>query len=281
MDKYKIYDSTICFDNNDTEVDIHNRWDGTLPHYQLFIDTMHELGQLGFYVSKDKAVSELIRKDYYYGRYNELEFKAHRYPAGFEITFYQNIIHENPHGGYYDFDKYEKMPYLQKLIFRKIISKLKIFLESSGICDGTEPLLRTSEEKIKYDFVKSWHHKQSDMNFNLSDLNGITSEKYNNKDRDKKTIYNGQIKYFRDYKGYLMRGTVYHNINNMWWVIINKHQYKNIADFQLFDLTEEDKRGRLAVSKQPKSYLDRKAKLEEASTKELISELRKRGKIVS
>lgn len=281
MDKYGIYDSTIHFNNNDTEVNIHNRWDGSLPHYQLFTDVMHELGQLGFYVSKDKKVSEVIRKDYYYGRYNELEFKAQRYPSGFKITFYQNIIHENANGGYYDSNKYEKMPYLQKLIFRKITNKLKLFLECRGIVDGSEPLLRTSEERIKYYFVKSWHHKQADMNFNLSDLNGITSGKYNSEDRDQKIIYNGQIKYFRDRKGYLMRGIVYHNLNNMWWVIINKSKYLNIASFELFDLKDDDKRGRLARVKIPQSYLDRKSRIKEASTKELISELRKRGKLIS
>lgn len=280
MDKYKVFDTKILFYNCDVEINSQNRWDDSLPHYKLFIDTMHELGQLGFCVEKDKNVSELIRKDYYCGRYHDLEFRASRYPAGFEITFFQNINIVNSSGGYYDFDKFEKMPYLQKLIFKKIIYKLSIFFDKHGIKNDTEPFLKTSEEKIKYDFMKSWHHKQSDMNFNLSDLNGTTVEDYNNKDRDKKIIYNGQTKYFRDYKGYLMRGTVYHNINNMWWVIINKDKYYNIASFELFDLTKNDKRGRLARIRIPKSYLDRKAKLSEASINELANELRRRGKLI-
>lgn len=260
------------------EVNYQNRWDGSLPHYKLFTDTMHELGQLGFYVEKDKNVSELIRKDYYYGKYHDLEFRAKRYPNGFEITFFQNINIVNSNGGYYDFDKFEKMPYLQKLIFKKIIYKLSIFFDKHGIKNDTEPFLKTSEEKIKYDFMKSYHHKQSDMNFNLSDLNGTTVEGYNNKDRDKKIIYNGETKYFRDYNGYLVRGTVYHNIGNMWWAIINKDKYYNVANFELFDLTKNDKRGRLARIRIPQSYLDRKAKLSEASIKELMNELRRRGK---
>lgn len=280
MDTYTIYDSSICFNNHDAKVDAYNRWDGSLPHYRLFIETMYRLWQMGFCVLKDKDASDIIRKDYYCGSCGELRFKARRYPAGFQIEFYQNIVHENPNGGYYDFARYAKMPYLQKLIFRKITNKLKIFFESRGIGDATEPLWRTSEQKIKYDFVKSSHHPQSDMNFDLSDLNGMTPEEYNNKDRDSKTIYNGQVKYFRDHKGYLCRGTVYHNINNMWWVIINQYQCRNMASFQLFDLTEEDERGRLAVPRIPESCLQRKRKLAEASTKELIAELRKRGKSV-
>lgn len=281
MDKYRINDTTISFNNVDAEVNIENRWDGSLPHYKLFINTMHELGQLGFYVEKDKSVSDIIRKDHYYGRYYGLEFKAHRYPAGFKIEFYQNLNYENKCGGYYDFNKFEKMPYLQKLIFKKIAKKLGLYLQEHSVKNVTEPILKTSEEKIKYNFMESWHHEQKDMNFNLSNLDGTTDQySFNNTDRDKKTIYNGQIKYFRNYNGYLMRGKVYHNINNMWWVIINKYEYKNVASFELFDLSENDKLCRLARERIPQAYLDRKAKIEESSSKELINELRRRGKLV-
>lgn len=279
MDTYIIYDTTLSFNNCDTEVNHKNRGDGSLPHYQLFLDTMHELSQMGFYVEKDKDISELIRKDHYRGRYNQLEFKAERYPAGFKIEFYQNINIVNTNGGYYDFDKFDKMPYLQKLIFGNVIRKLELFLQQHNVSNNSEPTLKTSEEKIKYRFVKSWYHDQKDMCFNLSDLDGTTCEySYNNTDRDKKTIYNGQTKYFRNYKGYLMCGKVYHYINNMWWVILNKFDYTNIASFELFDLTDGDKKGRLARHKPPKEYVERKEKISKASTKELLNELRRRKK---
>jgi len=243
---------------------------------------MHELGQLGFYVEKDKSVSKIIRKDYYYGRYYGLEFKAHRYPVGFKIVFYQNINFEHKCGGYYDFNKFEMMPYLQKLIFKKIVNKLGLYLQDHGVENESEPNLKTSEEKVKYRFVKSCHHVQENMNFNLSDLDGTTCEySYNNTDRDKKTIYNGQIKYFRDYNGYLLRGKVYHNINNMWLVILNNHDYKNVASFELFDFSEKEKLGRLAKVRTPEEYLERKAKIAETSTRELIKELKRRGMRVS
>lgn len=282
MDKYRVIDTEIVFDNRDIEVTYQNRWDGSLPHYKLFMDVMHELGQLGFYVEKDKSVHEIIRKDHYCGQYHELEFKADRYPAGFKIEFFQNTNYINVNGGYYDFDKFDKMPYLQKLIFQKIKNKLEQFLKERGVVCDTDQVFKTSEEKIKYQFVKNWHHDQKDMNFSLSDLDGTTCERsYNNTDRDKKTIYNGQIKYFRDYSGYLLRGKVYHNINNMWWVIINKHQYANVADRELFDWSDEEVKGRKARHKPPKEYTDRKEKLMQASTKELINELRRRNKLVS
>lgn len=278
MDKYRIYGTTLLFNNCGTEVNCINRWDGSLPHYKLFLDVINELRQMGFYTNEDKEVDKLIRKDFYSGQYHDLKFKAERYPAGFKIEFYQDINHVNKYGGYYDFDKFDKMPYLQKLIFKNLTNKLAKFLEQNGIECGSDPILRTSEEKIKYDFVESWHHDQKDMNFNLSDLDGSTCEySFNNTDRDKKTIYNGDIKYFRSWNGYLMRGKVYHNINNMWWVILNRHEYTNIADFDLFDLTESDKLGRLAKHRPPKEYIERKEKILESSTTELINELKRRG----
>ena len=62
----------------------------------------------------------------------------------------------------------------------------------------------------------------------------------NARDRDNKRIENGQVKYFRDRHGRLARGQVYHNINNMWWVVLNETAYNNVACFDLFDPTPED-----------------------------------------
>lgn len=277
MNSFLVHSTSFCFHNNDNEVNTKNRWDGTLPHYTLFDETMRELGQLGFFTEKDKDVDQLIRKDYRYGRYHELEFKAHRYPAGFKIEFYQNINYKNPNGGYYDSDKYEKMPYLQKLIFKNITNKLKNFMSAKGYEDRTKIESKTSVDTIKADYVESWHKKHNSMDFDLSDLDGTTVEKYNNTDRDGKTICNGDIKYFRNHKGYLVRGRVYHRINNMWWVILNKHECTVEASFYLFDLKETDIFGRMARNDPPKEYIERKTKIAEASTKELMNELRRRG----
>lgn len=61
--------------------------------------------------------------------------------------------------------------------------------------------------------------------------------KYNLVDKNKKLIYCGEIKYFYDeYRTKrLIRGTVYHNMNNMWWVILPCGTLRNIACFKLFD----------------------------------------------
>lgn len=60
----------------------------------------------------------------------------------------------------------------------------------------------------------------------------------NNNDRDKKKIICGQTKYFYDWKTKrLSYGEVWHNINNMWWVICGG-KLRNVCSSDLFDLTE-------------------------------------------
>lgn len=252
-------------------------------HFQILHKVLNFMENRGFQVGRDPRIQKdykCLNKDHWYGRKGNLEFKAERYPAGWKIEFFQNIVFENSSGGFYDFDKYEKMPYIVKLLFRNEVRHIKQLLEKLGCIDTSKKKYKLASDKIKADYVESWHHEQKSMDkFELEDLNGETDEcSYNNQDRDKKTIYNGQIKYFRDWSGRLARGIVYHNINNMWWVILNDHSYTNEADFYLFDPTQEDfKIRRLKKDVMPKEYLLKKEKLKEATSRELVNELKRRG----
>lgn len=197
----------------------------------------------GWIIQTDQGVLKrhpIIADDYFEGQKGDLRFKAEQHPALSELEFYQDINTENRNGGRYDFDKLKMMPYLIRCQFLTELKHIKNLLIGLGYADHSAPVLKTAEDKVKYAFVRSWHHPQKSMEFNLKDTDGQTSESYNSTDMDGKTIKNGEAKYFRDRKGRLMRGTVYHNINNMWWVLINKHWYKNMACFELFDLTGEN-----------------------------------------
>lgn len=275
MRSFSLRDTTVSFRQDEEQKGIRDNY----SHYHLFAETMSFLGSIGFYVSEDKNIKKnypILNKDHRQGRYADLEFKAQRYPAGFEITFYQNVVFENSHGGEYDFDKRKKMPYLLEKQFALTVKKLSTFFLSKGIECSSDPEYTSAIDKIKHNYVFSWHHPQKDMNFSLSDLDGTTCEDYNHKDRDHKTVTNGEIKYFRDYNGYLMRGKVYHNINNMWWVITNERELRNIGSFELFDLSPGVVRGRMKPHKPPKEYTARRKHIEETSTKELLRELRRR-----
>lgn len=275
MNTFSISETTISFVNKD-ERNPANGWSKhKFKHYGIFYRMLNMLSDNGFVISKDSEVSKCLQKDYYAGRKGELKFKASKYQNGFKIEFYQDINHENQHGGYYDFDKFRKMPYLIQKQFQYAAGKISDLL-SQFAENNTKPTLKTAEDTIKYRYVESCHHPQKDMNFNLSDLDGTTCEYHNNKDRDEKIIHNGDFKYFRNYKGYLYCGKVYHNINNMWWIILNNTDIQNVASFELFDLSDMDERRRKTRHNPPKSYLEKKEMLSQCSAKELKNELKRR-----
>jgi len=66
----------------------------------------------------------------------------------------------------------------------------------------------------------------------------ITETSYNytqnSWDRNHKRIICGDHKCFYDYNKRLAIGVAWHNINNMWWIIVNGKRY-NKASFELFD----------------------------------------------
>jgi hypothetical protein len=191
----------------------------------------------GFKIQTDQRILKeypILADTHWEGIKGDLRFKSHIYPVGFDVKFFQEVVTENRHGGYYDSDKLEKMTYLIKcefLITRKLICEL---IESEGFSNRAEPSFKYAFDRVMYKIKSCWHYKEG------KELPGYEFPSYNAKDRDEKQIYNGQTKYFRDYKGRLKRGTVYHNINNMWWAILNKWDYTNVASFHLFDLTTEE-----------------------------------------
>lgn len=194
----------------------------------------------GFNIEVDSRIlgeHPSIAKDFYEGYLNELGFKAHIYPAGFEIELFQK--NNSPLDKYDYATETKEESYLIRLKKKVIMEMIRHHLVLSGFADKSDifPSYYTSKQKIMHKIRNSWHYED-----------GIEYEYYefpsshNYIDRDGKQLSNGQVKYFRDYKGRLMRGTIYYNLNNMWWVVLNEKSYTNIASFDLFDLvTEEDR----------------------------------------
>ena len=276
---YRIHDTTIYYRNNTVKAPKGaDSWRFKYPHFGTLHRLFNMLRAEGFTIENDAEVAKCIRDDYFIGRRGDLELYAHRYPAGFEIMFFQNIVIENQNGGRYDFDKFQKMPYMIRLRFIKYRDKIIALLKSvEDLEDESKADPRLAEEWIKARYVEEWHHEQKDMNFLLSDLDGQTQESYNGRDRDEKTLHNGDVKYFRHWDGRLYRGRVYHNINNMWWVILDRFTVRNVASFELFDLTPEDNRRRQAKPRIPEAYQKRRQAIEDTKTRELVNELRRRG----
>ncbi|MEK3787595.1 hypothetical protein [Paenibacillus sp. FSL K6-1230] len=203
------------------------RGDKDISH-PVFMSMLEMMKGRGFAIGSDPRIDRdyaILSKDHFTGSKGDLLFTAEKYNIGARIEFYQEINVENPNGGRYDFDKFEKMPYLLQKRFLVERRHIENFLLGEGFKCDSKPELKTSFDKVFHELNSPSRHWSSD---NLPNYNAL--------DKDGVRISNGEVKYFRDHKEGLMRGTVYHNINNMWWVIVNKDCYTNLAAFELFDL---------------------------------------------
>lgn len=142
------------FSIHDTAVHI---WSGTeCDARKVFIAVQSLLRRNGFTVGKDPKVErdfKILSKYHREANHGELKCKIEHAGIRVSIEFYQSIVFTNPHGGEYDFDRLEKMPYLIRLRFQKSITALRSFLEKRGFADTTRTLV--TEDPLK-SFNESW-----------------------------------------------------------------------------------------------------------------------------
>lgn len=275
--------TTLQFKNNSEENTMRDMHDTKWSHYGVLHRLLNYMRNRDWEIESDISTDKIIRQNYWIGKKGDLECCVHRYPRGFEFEFFQNVVFDNPNGGRFDFDKYRKMPYLVRLSFLNETRRMIEFLENvvPALTTVNYTLgIKTAEQFIKEKYVNSLHKQQKDVDcFELEDLNGKTCDEYIRYayDRDGKIIRNGDIKYFRDFSGYLARCKVYHNINNMWWCILNDTTVTNEAAFNLFDATTADFTVRRKHRKEvPEKYQKKRKIFSECSYKELVRELRRR-----
>ncbi|MFS1518586.1 hypothetical protein V1503_19295 [Bacillus sp. SCS-151] len=243
--------------------------DESSASFELMNDVFEMMRGRGWFIQSDQRISKdypSLAANHFEGEKEELKFKAEKYRIGFKIEFYQEVNTINKNGGYYDFDKLKLMPYLIRCRFLVELNKVKEFVASKGYMDTCEPFKEKAYDVIMRRIKSCWHYKEG------KELPEYDLPMYNAEDKDGKRIRNGELKYFRDRKGRLQKGVVYHNINNMWWTIISEYEYTNLGSFALFDIDTKENRSRKLVKPSglhnPKSRNTPDPKLIEAWKKE-------------
>lgn len=139
-------------------------------------------------------------------------------------------------------DRYTHLSYLEELAVKLEIKKTVYYAFKKGFVIEKNDSQKSPEEFI-VDKLKINKHIHGNVTC-LEDIKkDMTIDSYNYKnnsnDANGKKIICGEKKYYYDYRTKrIMYGYAWHNINNMWWVILG-NKFKNIASFELFDYSPD------------------------------------------
>lgn len=186
------------------------------------------LRKRGFRVQHDREIKRrypALGPDHHEGRKGALEVKVERSGRCLELSFFQNVVFENPHGGRYDFARLAKMPYLvrkryelERDLLAQALADIAPFVKDTKLSGAA--LIQARRESLN--------------TFQRRDMYASPPEPYN---ACGAMIADGDTVYFR-HNGRLLRGVAFHNINNMWWVLLPCCRVRNIASFNLMHRTD-------------------------------------------
>lgn len=163
--------------------------------------------------------------------------------SGIQIEFgnIQNLWVDMPQSFWSDKEdyRYSELTYLEEISIKLEINKLFDFCKKYDLIYKTEDSSLLPEEYIlKKEKANTHIHGGPKTLKELSESIKIDGYNYlsNSDDAKKNKIHCGEERYFYSYKhgGRFSKGIVWHNINNMWWVIVN-NELCNVASFELHD----------------------------------------------
>ena len=204
----------------------------------IHIRIIRTLEVAGWWVGQDKKAlyykNDFMHENNAGGAIADLRLSLKSCARIVSVKFWVDHETTHPNGPRYEshWDFEAKLTNLQRLRFRKTIMAIRECMLDMGYADATEPSFENPYDKIEFRVRDSWHFK-GEKNIWVPRK---TSE-YNAMDRDKQLLVNGQRRWF--YGGYasgygnLFSGTVFSNINNMWWVV-SGGEVRNIGSSDLF-----------------------------------------------
>ncbi len=241
----------ISRNNDDTNVIIKNTSIDFTNNRNHVYNFFKYLRRRGFTIEYDPKVTKEIysisfAKNYRLIHKKDLKATIEINSNEIRIIFFQELNTTHVNGGRYEFNKFKSMPYNIKLHYKNESNRIGKYFEKKGyeIKYTNDSSDITPEERILKSKRECWHTNKSLPLNTLDDLalHVEGRQGYNFKDANGKLIKSGELKYFYDYNKRLCCGYVYHNLNNMWWVITQSTIYHNKASFELFDYNNHPRR---------------------------------------
>lgn len=169
-----------------------------------------------------------------YCRKGDLHAELRLHGRHIEVKFFQNVnAPDRPdHDGRYQSDQERHMPYLCRMEMERTRRRIRDYLCNvfTGYVFEQPKLKRGSGvpaiKLIEQSYEGSWHFK--------GDLTNYTISESNSQSADGGLVKHGERVWFADYKGRIVGGTAYYNINNMWWVVTGRHDFANVASFEIY-----------------------------------------------
>lgn len=199
---------------------------------RVFDKVIRFMRNRGWEITVDSAIHERHKSlwsTHKEGVKGELHCKIETTGRSFTVEMWSEYNSDNRNGGRYCFDRRKRMPYL--------IGKacdLELLYLKSYMCritdhpfDDRDYDKESADQKLQRLLTSSGHYRPE-----LG--HAPFSMESNRRSADGFLLEHGQTVYFRDRKGYMMRGQAFYNLNNMWWVKLNRFNLTNLANFELY-----------------------------------------------
>ena len=158
------------------------------------------------------------------GRCIEIELWAETWPK------------DNRNGHRYDFNKRQRLDYLDRLRVQVLESRIIAWLERrAAVTVSRSEKPRLAMDRIAKNYAESYHTDKAlgrprcDYDANRRSADGLLIE-------------HGQTVWVPDTRGRIVRGRAFYNINSMWWVVLAKDRLTNKACFEIYAEQPEDLR---------------------------------------
>lgn len=216
-----------------------------VPHYYKWRSIIRMLtkrgwaiGENAYYKERYESLSKFNKIGYKKGLVCLMEIK----PSGIEIKIgdIKNLWHNLPQSMWDNptDERYTHLSYLENIAVKLETLKLIDFCKKFNLT-----LEKEDKDLSPEDYIINKLNNNTHIHGEVICLNDITlsikedsyNYMHNSNDQNKKKIICGDKKYF--YSSETKRlscGIVWHNINNMWWIISGGKLY-NKASFELFD----------------------------------------------